>query len=123
MVYRGPKAPRRCAQADCRNRHPCSVHPWGWDGYRQEDGKHPLPKNWNSLVSTIWEAANGKCNKCGADCRVISIGGSVDHIIPRSRGGTSDISNLQLLCNPCHKAKSRKERLWRGKQRPRGMSS
>lgn len=114
--YNGPKAPRRCAQADCRERHPCPKHPWGWEGYRREDSKHPLPSNWQSLVKETWDDYRGLCGNCGAP------GHSVDHIVPRSQGGTSDKSNLQLLCERCHNTKSRKERLWRGRQKGRGLS-
>ena len=35
----------------------------------------------------------------------------VDHIVPRSRGGTDDLSNLRALCPPHHKEKSEAERL------------
>jgi hypothetical protein len=30
---------------------------------------------------------------------------AVEHIVPRARGGTSDLDNLALACNPCNLAK------------------
>jgi 5-methylcytosine-specific restriction endonuclease McrA len=30
----------------------------------------------------------------------------VDHIVPRSRGGTDNIENLQTLCRNCHRRKT-----------------
>lgn len=33
----------------------------------------------------------------------------VDHITPRKDGGSDDRSNLQSLCDPCHKLKSANE--------------
>jgi hypothetical protein len=35
---------------------------------------------------------------------------TVDHIIPRSRGGGHEDSNLQPLCGPCHDAKTAREK-------------
>jgi len=35
----------------------------------------------------------------------------VDHILPISEGGTNDIGNLQALCETCHAAKTRNERM------------
>ncbi|MFZ3485295.1 HNH endonuclease [Sphingomonas sp. 3-13AW] len=34
----------------------------------------------------------------------------IDHIVPLSRGGSNARANLQGVCEPCHKAKSERER-------------
>jgi 5-methylcytosine-specific restriction endonuclease McrA len=31
--------------------------------------------------------------------------GTIDHIIPVSRGGTNDVDNLRLLCRSCNSKK------------------
>lgn len=52
---------------------------------------------------------NGRC----ASCR-IKVGGSnkkyhVDHIVPLSKGGSSESTNLQILCVECNLRKSAKD--------------
>ncbi len=48
-----------------------------------------------------------RCNRCGffgGDVRL-----TLDHIIPRSRGGNNSLHNLQLLCHFCNTLKADKE--------------
>ena len=52
----------------------------------------------------VLAAAKGRCALCGVHSSERRI--EVDHIVPRSRGGTSDISNLQALCDECNRGKS-----------------
>jgi 5-methylcytosine-specific restriction protein A len=33
----------------------------------------------------------------------------VDHIMPKSRGGTDDLGNLAAICSDCHNAKTQRE--------------
>jgi 5-methylcytosine-specific restriction endonuclease McrA len=57
-----------------------------------------------------WRRAAGRCEwteqgrRCGAtkECQV-------DHIIPRTNGGTHAIGNLRVLCGAHHRAKTARE--------------
>jgi len=53
------------------------------------------------LKDAIRKAYNGKCQYCnhtGAN--------HIDHIIPRAKGGSDDLSNLSLACGRCNMMKS-----------------
>jgi hypothetical protein len=45
----------------------------------------------------------GRCRKCRSAIKL-----EMDHIIPVSKGGKTEESNLQTLCRRCNRAKSRK---------------
>ena len=49
------------------------------------------------------------CPACEARGR-ITAGRELDHRLPLFMGGTNDDSNLDLLCVPCHRAKTLRER-------------
>lgn len=55
------------------------------------------------------------CAYCG--CDLTEATKTIDHVIPRSKGGRSDYHNLVLACKSCNSHKSDKEvgtfkRLW-----------
>jgi RNA-directed DNA polymerase len=59
-------------------------------------------------VATLLKRQKGKCRECGLRFRDGDIW-EVDHIIPRRRGGTSGIHNLELLHRHCHNRKTARE--------------
>jgi hypothetical protein len=61
----------------------------------------------DSVRYRLLKKANGRCSLCGATKKETVL--HVDHIVPRSRGGTNDESNLQVLCLKCNLGKSNKD--------------
>lgn len=51
----------------------------------------------------VYAKAEGLCAKCGVEAWA----GEYDHTISLVLGGENRESNLQLLCVPCHKAKTK----------------
>lgn len=49
----------------------------------------------------VFTRDGGKCNCCSSGVNL-----EYDHITPFSCGGSSDASNIQLLCMPCNRSKS-----------------
>jgi 5-methylcytosine-specific restriction enzyme A len=58
------------------------------------------------LRHEVFKRDNYKCLECGKDKKETTL--HVDHIIPVSKGGTDELSNLQTLCQACNLAKSDK---------------
>ena len=54
----------------------------------------------NKLRSFIFSRSGGKCVYCGAKAT------EIDHVIPRSSGGTDSIHNLIASCRACNQIKS-----------------
>jgi len=59
------------------------------------------PKTRKKLA--LLDLQDGKCYWCS---QKIWIDATIDHIVPQSRGGTDDPSNLALACVKCNNVKS-----------------
>ena len=54
----------------------------------------------NKLRYFIFSRSNGKCSYCGKQAQ------EIDHIVPRSKGGTDSVNNLTATCRSCNEKKS-----------------
>ncbi len=68
---------------------------------RRTDIEAPIPYRRNKHV--LFGQQEGQCNGCKTDFLFKLF--EVDHVIPRSRGGTDHLDNLQLLCSHCNRLK------------------
>ncbi|HKM54075.1 MAG TPA: HNH endonuclease signature motif containing protein [Isosphaeraceae bacterium] len=57
----------------------------------------------DSMRAAVLVRDGGRCRRCR---RAINL--EMDHIVPISKGGKTEESNLQTLCGRCNRAKSRK---------------
>lgn len=54
----------------------------------------------------IWKKTNGICSHCGKKMYGKK---TIEHILPRSKGGGADTRNLIPLCEKCNKLRSSEE--------------
>lgn len=74
-----------------------------WDYRLLEDD--PIP---DSLRYQVLKESGGRCALCGITKNDSPL--DVDHIIPRSRGGSNEKENLQVLCVKCNRSKGNKDK-------------
>ncbi len=67
---------------------------------RTDVGKLP---SYKTRKHTLYGQQEGRCNGCGHRFPFQDF--TVDHIVPKSKGGTDHLENLQLLCNHCNSVK------------------
>jgi 5-methylcytosine-specific restriction enzyme A len=63
---------------------------------------------WYRLRLSILARDCGLCQPCQRN-GVLTQAQQVDHIMPKSKGGTDDESNLQAICVACHDTKTAKD--------------
>ena len=72
---------------------------------RRTDILVPIP--YRKQKHVLFGRQEGKCNGCKIAFLFPNL--TIDHIVPRSRGGTDHLDNLQLLCGACNSIKGDRE--------------
>ena len=75
---------------------------------RRTDIETPIPYRQNKHV--LFGQQEGHCNGCRGDFPFKLF--EVDHMVPRSRGGTDHLDNLQLLCSHCNRLKGDRDQAY-----------
>ena len=81
---------------------------------RSKGSKRPAEATARQFLPRLIETQLAKCAGCGANERR-STHLEVDHVIPWTEGGSTELGNLQALCTACHRRKGTRSQteLWR----------
>jgi 5-methylcytosine-specific restriction protein A len=82
-----------CAEPRCP--HP-AVHRGRCQVHRRSESERGYGPEWRRLRAIV-RVEEPACRRCGSTVLL-----TVDHIVPRSLGGTDARSNLRTLCRACH---------------------
>ncbi len=81
-------------------------------GSRHERG---YGTEWDHTVKRIRARDHDLCQRCiRRDDGHIGLYSAVDHITQKSQGGSDNDSNLEVICKPCHTAKTQAESMGGG---------
>lgn len=72
----------------------------------QKSAKYIRSSMTPKLRQAVFERDNFRCQRCGRSSKIHGVVLHVDHLLPVSKGGTNDMSNLQTLCAECNLYKS-----------------
>lgn len=73
---------------------------WAFQPERKSKSKS---KRVNKQRHTLWVKQDGKCYYCFQPCTQKTF--TIDHIVPKSKGGGNNISNKVGACSSCNNAK------------------
>ncbi|WP_072032556.1 MULTISPECIES: HNH endonuclease [Xenorhabdus] len=115
-----PRIPRACRKSGCpktttdRSGYcPDHLH-MGWQYHQQGKSRHQrgYGNQWDKLKTRVKQRDNFLCQHCLRQGRAVT-GTTVDYVQSKAHSGTDRLSNLQLLCDACHRQKTAVERLRR----------
>ncbi len=87
-----------------------------WKRKRNTAHERGYGSAWRKVRQQALERDKHLCQDCLAKGRT-TVAEQVDHIIPKAKGGTDDLSNCRSLCRPCHDDKSARDLGHRVKKR------
>jgi 5-methylcytosine-specific restriction protein A len=111
---------KACRQINCpnvakNNEHQgyCEAHKdkAGWNLNAKTKGSDTARGygwDWRKLRLISLKRDSYLCQSCIKQ-GIATAANQVDHIKPKAQGGTNALSNLQSLCEPCHRTKTAKE--------------
>jgi 5-methylcytosine-specific restriction protein A len=105
-----PRAPKKCGRSGCDTRVTgrtyCDEHNVGW----VDNGGRTATAGHKARRAQVLARDKGVCQIKGPRCTYRAT--ICDHILNVARGGTDDLSNLQAVCDNCHKDKTQAEAKW-----------
>lgn len=110
------KAPTPCRHPGCGacvhdGSGYCAAHQrekTGWFKHKRSAPERGYGNAWRKLREIVMRRDAGLCQPCLAAGRVTPAT-AVDHIVPKSQGGTDDPANCQAICRRCHVRKTARE--------------
>lgn len=107
MPYAAPRPCPKCGTLTTKGY--CDAHkPKAWRTTRTSRHARGYGTAWDKLRKQILMRDKYLCQECLRKGRPIQAT-NVDHIRPKSAGGTDDPKNLQSLCELCHREKTARE--------------
>ena len=79
-----------------------------WATTTRSNKERGYSTQWRKIRQAAIRRDQGLCQPC-ARSGITTAFDEVDHILPKSRGGTDNIDNLQCICRACHKVKTGRE--------------
>lgn len=88
----------------------CPAHDPQAETNRANYRSHYRSRDYQANRRLRFNLARGRCESCHLALEWEGGGWECDHLVPLRQGGTNNISNLRILCIPCHRIKTAEDR-------------